>query len=45
MIKDTAIYIFIVLLSVMLLLVACEKGQSRVDAWEYKTGRYGEGLR
>ena len=45
MIKDTAIYIFIILASVMLLLVACEKGQSRVDAWEQRTGRYGEGLR
>lgn len=45
MIKDTVIYIFIILASVMLLLVACEKGQHRVDLWEYKTGRYGEGLR
>ena len=37
--------IFFMFLMILILVAACEAGQSRVDAWEQQTGRYGEGLR
>ncbi len=43
--KDTLIFIVIVLLAIAVLLAACEKGQQRVDNWERETGKYGQGLR
>ena len=43
--KDTLIFIVIVLLAIVVLLASCEKGQQRVDNWERETGKYGQGLR
>lgn len=45
MMKDTLIFGMIVLLALAVLLAACEKGQRRVDFWEQRTGRIGQGLR
>ena len=43
--KDTLIFGFFIIFSIILALSACEVGQQRVDNWERETGRYGEGLR
>ena len=43
--KDTLIFGFFIIFSIILALSACEIGQKRVDAWEAQTGRYGQGLR
>ena len=45
MMKDTLIFALVIVIALLLALSACEIGQKRVDAWEARTGRYGQGLR